>query len=129
MGDIKDVLQADIVRIITTASDAVCDRLPKLIDEKTPELFDKVIGIVTTQQNKYRGQIMKDFKEGVISKLLGDKSIENMLKEILEEGTRKVFEVKKFRTNTGGQRKNYSRTITKKRKTAYMDRCFSFPIC
>lgn len=116
MGDPKDVLQASLVNIITTAGDEVCNELPKLIEKKTPELFNKVIEIVTTKREKYREQIMKDFKEGIISKLLGDKSIEHMLREILIEGTRKVYEIKRFSNNqqSGGHRHSINKS--KKRK-------------
>jgi len=117
MAEVKDVLQADLVKIINTATAAVCERFPILMAEKTPELFQNVVGIVTKQQNKYKDQIMKDFKEGIITKLLGDNAIENMLKGILTDGAKNMISMSKYRAKTGGQSQKYLRTKTQKRKT------------
>jgi flagellar biosynthesis chaperone FliJ len=118
MEGTKEILQTTIDNIIKTSGEAVCKELPKMMEEKSPEIFNKVIETLTEYRNRYREQIVKDFKEGIISKLLGDESIANMLKEIVIKGTEeaaklRVTEGKKTRHN-GGQLPSINKS--KKRK-------------
>ena len=122
MGDVNDTLQSALVHIITTADEQVCEKIPKIVDEKSQQIFEQVIKNITEKGEKLKNQLSKGFKDSINKYVINDNDIKNMLKGILIEGVRKVYEtpavhIQKHIETAGGKRsKKRTSKFTKTRR-------------
>jgi hypothetical protein len=120
MSDSGDAINSLITNITGVVETQVCDKIPAMIDQKSQQIFDQVISILSTKREQLRDNMMNKFKESMATELLNDKTVKDMLVSILKEGTEKVFEVKSVPISqnqvpkTGGKKTKKRKPISKK---------------
>jgi len=125
MSDSGDAINSLITNITGVVETQVCDKIPAMIDQKSQQIFDQVIAILSTKRDQLRDDMMNKFKESMATELMNDKTVKDMLVSILKEGTEKVFEVKSVPISqnqvpkTGGKKTKKRKPTSKKyRKSA-----------
>jgi hypothetical protein len=94
MSDSGDAINSLITNITGVVETQVCDKIPAMIDQKSQQIFDQVIAILSTKREQLRDDMLNKFKESIATELMNDKTVKDMLVSILKEGTQKVFELK-----------------------------------
>jgi hypothetical protein len=120
MSDSGDAINSLITNITGAVETQVCDKIPAMIDQKSQQIFDQVIAILSTKREELRDDMMNKFKESMATELMNDKTVKDMLVSILKEGTQKVFELKSVPISqnqvpkTGGKKTKKRKLISKK---------------
>jgi hypothetical protein len=93
-----------ITNITGVVEAEVCEKIPAMIEQKSQQIFDQVIAILTTKREQIREVMMSEFKKSINNEIMNDQSVKDMLVAILKEGTQKIFDVKTVDTKKGGKR-------------------------
>ncbi len=108
----NEQLNDSIKNIIQVAEKEVCEQIPKIMQEKSQQIFDKVLEIITSKRDEIRKTIKEDFKTILNEQIINDNEIKQMLIETLTEGVKNVFAVEE-KPIKGGKKMRKTRKIRK----------------
>ena len=114
MSDSEEVNK--LVTNITGVVEAeICEKIPEIIEQKSQQIFDQVIAILSTKREQIREIMISEFKKSINNEIMNDQSIKDMLVSILKEGTQKVFDVKSLNLSANKEIKKGGKQTKKNR--------------
>lgn len=114
MSDSEEVNK--LVTNITGVVEAeICEKIPEIIEQKSQQIFDQVIAILSTKREQIREIMISEFKKSINNEIMNDQSIKDMLVSILKEGTQKVFDVKSLNLSANNEIKKGGKQTKKNR--------------
>lgn len=91
MGD--NNISEMITNIIKIAEQEICDKIPKIVENRSQQIFDQIIDILSKKKEEIRKVMIDEFKQKIDEEIMNDKTIKDMITNILIEGTQKLFTI------------------------------------
>lgn len=82
-----------ITNIIKIAEQEICDKIPKIVENRSQQIFDQIIDILSKKKEEIRKVMIDEFKQKINEEIMNDKTIKDMITNILIEGTQKLFTI------------------------------------